>query len=258
MKTSKIGSFSGFHSVIVEHGRGMFRGVSNASYALIPKLSRNWKLDFSVLKILEQGILDDFKRSAARHLDRLPANNWEWLALGQHYGLPTRLLDWTSNPLVALFFACLSNPHRNGAIYFSFGADSLDIEKDPNPFSISNNMMWKPFYLTERFAAQSAFFTVFSNPLIEFPDGVYYKLIIRASKKAELLGNLEGYGIHSASLFPGLEGVSKYAGENWAYLWDIDDPAVLKQELEVVIKDRERYSELPTSPTPPSKEKAFY
>lgn len=134
METSKTGSFSSFHSVIEQHGCGMFRGVSDASYPLVPKIARKWKHDQEFLEIVEKVILKNFKVSAARHLNSLPKDDWEWLALGQHYGLQTRLLDWTSNPLVALYFACVSNPHRNGAIYLGRAVSSFDLKKNKDFF----------------------------------------------------------------------------------------------------------------------------
>lgn len=246
MHSSEIGTFTGFHSVVSEHGTAMYRGVSNASYPLSPKVGRGFKLDLRYLNIVEKFILDDFKRGASRHISQSPSNDWEWLALGQHYGLPTRLLDWTINPLVSLYFACLSNPHRNGAIYFSFGAESLNLKKESNPFSISQDMMWNPAHLTERFAAQSGIFTISKNPLIEFTEGVYYKLLIKASKKKQLLLDLNRYGIHSSSLFPGLEGVSKFAGERYSSFFDLDDPQVLKLILEKIRVDQSKYFEAPS------------
>lgn len=247
METSKTGSFSSFHSVIEQHGCGMFRGVSDASYPLVPKVARKWKHGQETLEAVEKDILKVFMVSAARHLNRIPKDDWEWLAFGQHYGLPTRLLDWTSNPLVALYFACLSNPHRNGAIYLARAVSSLDLEKKQGPFSVKKCAIWKPFHFTERFAAQSAFFTVTDNPLSEFSDGVFYKLLIKASKKKDFLQNLKTYGIHSASLFPGLEGVAQMAGQFREVLLK-GDRSVIEQAVKQVLSEQKESPRQPSLP----------
>lgn len=95
-----------------------FRGQSNSRWDLRPSILRppnSLESEFPAFK--------RFKQVAYPYLESRPEDDWDWLFLMQHYGIPTRLLDWTEDPLVALYFAVHDHPKNDGRFWALFPQD---------------------------------------------------------------------------------------------------------------------------------------
>jgi FRG domain len=193
-------------------GRWVFRGHSNATYHLIPSVGRATLPKMSRERY-EKDLLKIFCREATGYADVSPANPWEWLSLAQHHGLPTRLLDWTYNPLAALYFAVSAEGKSDGKLFALHAPRSAsDQDLATHPFQINTQIKVFPNIISPRIRAQEGLFV--ACPKVEVPldknlraDWKLETYVIPSSAKKDLRYELFRLGVHESSLFPDLDGL---------------------------------------------------
>jgi hypothetical protein len=204
-----------------------FRGQPDDSN-LLPKLARLPLEDFLAT---ERQLLADFRREALPYLDRPVADSWDWLAVAQHHGLPTRLLDWTTNPLVALWFAVCEEPRdsKHGVVWAfkTSPAQYVKTEED-DPFNALGTRIFRPNHITRRIIVQSGWFTCHKyiptdNRFIPLNRNKVYKPSIRklridSAYFHRFRRELDRCGINYGSMFPDLEGLCRKIAWKHCYL----------------------------------------
>jgi FRG domain len=248
-----------------------FRGQGDSRWRLRPSLERVTsypipKLDTQTKEIngtteimqdafyAEYELSREFKRRAHHYLTDLPLldDHIEWLALMQHFGVPTRLLDWTRSPYVAAYFAVLDVSDDAPCSVWAVDAVELEreakaligierVEDDREHFfwdkrTFDNNFIEdplvmvvpvQPFRMNQRLTVQQGVFLCSANLTIGFEDNLgavikrsngavrLHRLDIAPSARFQFLRELDRMNISHATLFPGLDGFAAYLRNNF-------------------------------------------
>lgn len=205
-------------------GRFLFRG-QREDKPLLPKIARDGRnsMGGQLLKI-ESQMLEEFKRQCLPYLTINPKNEWDWLALAQHHGMATRVLDWTENPLAALWFAVKKPPgdSKEGVLWVlkvkKFGVVA-EIKKE-DPYKCDITKIFRPNHITPKIVAQIGWFTVHRYqssekcfvPLEKNKNYILYlrKLTIPPDAFGPLRVQLNQVGINNAAMFPEMTGLCNH------------------------------------------------
>lgn len=218
-----------------------FRGQSDQNWDLLPTVYRNKNLNY-----FEREMVRDFKILSSEKIERQPRNELEWLFIMQHYGLQTRLIDWTEGHLIALFFAVIDYSYLKDSVVwilrpsylnrFSLGAKTIvtssypeliDYVLDEPHLHLFNRKIKGEMPVairatrnSERIVAQKGTFTLHGSnslPLNKIIDQYnnnntdkqipLHYITISGNSKLQILKELYMCGISYSVLFPEIQGI---------------------------------------------------
>ena len=262
INTVSINTLDGVKDLLFEQERNndngryrssfMYRGVSDSSFDLTTSLVRNCK---TLSKQLEQHLLDNFIKYVRIEEPLIDESIWKAMIIGQHYGLPTRLLDWTHSPLVALHFAntesnlneltehdCavwridvrelnskLPSKYKDALAVkstFIFSVNLLssivnDISDYDDDMQDKSLVTVEPPSLDQRIVNQYSFFTVVPTAITDLEAYLdtnterTVKYVIDSSLRWDLRDILDQLNMNERMIYPGKEGIAKWLARHY-------------------------------------------
>ena len=194
----------------------MYRGERLAERKLMTKIGQTKdKNDDLITPRKESLILRAFQKRAKLQMIKEPTSQTDWLMLARHHGLPTRLIDFTTNPLVALFFAVEKempkyDKGKPSVVYALFETRTTKQEKINDPFSIEENAVINPYYISERMFSQQSRFLLVAKPLEEINDTDMLKFHIPENLRKTIKKELNKCGINRMNLFRDLDSIASF------------------------------------------------
>lgn len=211
-------AWQGFIRFCEAHGesRWVFRGVASESFTLIPTIGRGDSYSLE----LEKQLLRVFTREARGHVPHGGYGPWDWMTLAQHHGVPTRLLDWTRNPLVACYFAVSSPPTTGTAIIYAYQirpGDVVESEEQADPFAIDRVVFVVPSAVAPRITTQKGLFSAHPEPHRAWDLGSRpeHEFRITREQREDFRHRLFQLGVDAALIWPNLDGLGQSLA--WQY-----------------------------------------
>ena len=205
----------------------IFRG-QNQNYDLLPKIARCE--NHLGLVSQEAKMIEELRLRGQTYYDISSLDDWDSLVVAQHYGMATRLLDWTLNPLVALWFACKDKSvNKSSYVYILTPSESMPLlnkSKILSPKNQTKTSILRPNLNNPRVIAQNGWFTahIASRKYSEIVplnknEEIKKELVavkIPPKKRTSILQELDILGVNYQTMFPDIEGVCKHL--NWLKL----------------------------------------
>lgn len=225
----------------------LYRGVPNIEYKLETSLKRNCK---NKQIELENNILRNFTKYAATEEPELKDSVWRQMIIGQHHGLPTRLLDWTYSPLIGLHFATsgedLNNMDKHDGVLWQIDIGELnsllpnkyeeqlknndaylftldmmkgiadDIDTYDKDMQDKSMVLIEPPSIDQRIINQYSYFAVIPSEIKNIEDFLEketnktVKYILNKDLRWEIRDMLDTMNIHERIVYPGLDGLSAW------------------------------------------------
>lgn len=225
----------------------LYRGLPNVNFRLETSLDRNCK---DKGRTLEKSILRNFTKYASIEDPGLENSRWRQLIIGQHHGLPTRLLDWTYSPLAALHFATSGEPfsqmEENDCVVWAIDIEEInrllpekysdklqeensylftvkmleqvvqELEQYDNDMKAEAMVLLEPPSIDQRIINQYSYFSVVPGNMtdievfLESKTANTIKYVIDKSLKWRIRDMLDQLNVNERIVYPGLDGLSSW------------------------------------------------